>query len=195
MNITYKDLFVFSQNGQTPVDVETQTFGDPNVKTEDLEDQRKEIIALSGVPAPYLGLHDVVELREQLVHSNISFANEIVNIQENINDSLNQIADIVGRIKGLNYRPSDYAKVNLLPPVVLLLQVIESTLSSVGNVAGVFQNLELDFDPYYFLEQYVPHIDWADFRDKAQQYKSISNTKTELGGGEDQQGGGGGGMF
>lgn len=73
----FKDMFVITQGGQTPVDVDVQQMGDASIKTADLEDARREIIALSGIPAPYLGYMDVVELREQLVHSNVSFATEI----------------------------------------------------------------------------------------------------------------------
>ena len=32
-----------------------QPIGDANIKIADLEDTRKEIVALSGIPAPYLG--------------------------------------------------------------------------------------------------------------------------------------------
>ncbi|MFW6246933.1 MAG: portal protein [bacterium] len=186
----YKDMFVFSQDGQTPVDLDVQSHGDSNVKVEDLEDARKELIALSGVPAPYLGLHDTVELREQLVHSNISFATEIINIQENIIESLNELTDIVADIKKLDNKPSDYVKVSLIPPVTLILQVIESTLSSVGSIAGVFSNLGLKYDPYYFLKYYVPHIDWDEFKERARQYETEKKTREELGG-EQEEGGGG----
>ncbi|MDX1701614.1 MAG: hypothetical protein R3250_13395, partial [Melioribacteraceae bacterium] len=60
----FKDMFIFSKQGQRALDVEVQSLGDPSIKVADLEDARREIIALSGVPAPYLGYMDVVELRE-----------------------------------------------------------------------------------------------------------------------------------
>ena len=52
--------------------MEVQSLVDSSVKTQDLEDSRRELIALSGVPAPYLGYGDVVELQSQLVHVNLS---------------------------------------------------------------------------------------------------------------------------
>ena len=48
----FKDLFILSKNGQSPVDVNVQSFGDPTIKVADLEDARREIISLSGIPAP-----------------------------------------------------------------------------------------------------------------------------------------------
>jgi hypothetical protein len=53
-----KDLFVLSKNGTRALDVEVSSLGDPSVKVQDLEDSRREIVALSGVPAPYLGYMD-----------------------------------------------------------------------------------------------------------------------------------------
>lgn len=46
---------ILTKKGTKFVDVDVQSLGDPNLKMGDLEDARKEIIALSGVPAPYLG--------------------------------------------------------------------------------------------------------------------------------------------
>jgi hypothetical protein len=48
----YKDFFILSKNGQRALDVEVTPMGDNSVKIADLEDARREIIALSGIPAP-----------------------------------------------------------------------------------------------------------------------------------------------
>lgn len=48
----FKDMMVLTKKGTKFVDVEVQSMGDPNLKMADLEDIRKEIIALSGIPAP-----------------------------------------------------------------------------------------------------------------------------------------------
>jgi len=187
----FKDMFIFSKQGQRALDVEIQNLGDPSIKVADLEDSRREIIALSGVPAPYLGYMDVVELREQLVHTNVTFATEISDMQENDNEALTRLVDIISEIKGWKYRPSKYVKVSLIPPVVLIVQLIEMTLSSIGNIAGVFTNLQIPIDPYFFLEKYVPHIDWAKFREAAAEDSVATKTKTDLGGGAgDNQPGG-----
>ncbi len=44
----FRDMFVLQKNGQRSIDVEVQNMGDPSVKIADLEDARKELIALSG---------------------------------------------------------------------------------------------------------------------------------------------------
>jgi hypothetical protein len=68
----FKDMIQLKKKGQPFVDFEIVQAGDPNVKTQDLEDARQELIALSGVPAPYLGYADAVDLREQLVNINVT---------------------------------------------------------------------------------------------------------------------------
>jgi len=45
-------MFILTKQGQTPLDVSVQSMGDGSIKTQDLEDARREIIALSGIPAP-----------------------------------------------------------------------------------------------------------------------------------------------
>lgn len=76
----FKDIAVFRKGGVSHLDMEVQSLGDPSVKTQDLEDARRELIALSGIPAPYLGYGDVVELQSQLVHANLAFATQIADI-------------------------------------------------------------------------------------------------------------------
>ena len=56
------------------------------------------------------------------------------------------------------------------------------TLSSIGNISGVFLNMNIPFDPYYFLQQYVPHIDWEKYKEQAQHYKAESKVRDELNG-------------
>ena len=48
----FKDMMILTKKGTKFVDVDVQSLGDANIKMADLEDTRKEIIALSGVPAP-----------------------------------------------------------------------------------------------------------------------------------------------
>lgn len=187
-------MFVLTKQGQATVDVSVEQMGDPSIKVADLEDSRREIIALSGIPAPYLGYMDVVELREQLVHTNVSFATEITDIQELDTKALNEIIDMVAEIRQFGYKPSDYTTVGLIPPVVLILQLVEMTLSSVGNIAGTFQNMGIAIDPYFFLQQYVPHIDWDKFKQASSNKERDDKTKQDLAGGT-ETGGMGGGMY
>ena len=175
----FKDMFVIRQNGQTPVDVDFQRMGDPSIKVQDLQDLRQELISLSGIPAVYLGYQDSVELREQLMHINVSFATEIIDMQENDIKGINRLISII--CKSLNIEdPTKYTQVSLLPPIVLIVQLIESTLGSVGNIVSVFQNMNIKIDPFYFLEQYVQQIDWSKFKEAAQKYNIDEQIKTEL---------------
>jgi len=176
----YKDMFLFSKGGQKSIDVDIKSYADPSIKVADLEDARRELISLSGIPAPYLGYMDVVELREQLVHSNVSFATEIVDIQENINAGLNKLLDIFAEICNFQMVPSDYVSVNTIPPIVLLLQLTEMTITSAGNIMGVFSSANLPFDPYFFLEKYVPYLNWEDFKKAADDRLKEETAKAEL---------------
>ena len=187
----YKDIFLLSKGGQRALDVEVQSLGDPSIKVADLEDSRREIIALSGIPSTYLGYADVVELREQLVHINVSFATEIIDLQETISKGLMKLIDRIAKLDNQEFKPSDYIDVTLIPPVVLILQLIEMTLASVGNIAGTFQQMNLLFDPYMFLKQYIPFIDWDEFKDSAAKFDSESKSKTKLTNLENPEGGGG----
>ena len=104
-------------------------------------------------------------------------------MQENDMQSINKLVDIVAEIKGLEITPSKFIKVSLIPPVVLILQLIEMTLSSIGNIAGVFTNLGVSMDPFFFLQQYVPHIDWAEFKKAVDRKKMEDATRDAITGG------------
>ena len=186
----FRDVFAISHNGRIPVDFQIQPAGDPNVRVDDLRDLRQELVSLSGVPGPYLGMQDTVQLAEQLAHINQTFAVDIADQQQNDVSCINELIFKITKVMGLDYDPTKYVTVSLTPPVVLILQLIESTLNSVGNIAGIFRNLNIPVDPYHLLEQYVPQIDWKMFKQKANQFEMESEVK---GGGQDQQGGAPGG--
>ena len=66
------------------------------------------------------------------------------------------------------------------------------TLSSVGNIAGVFQQLQMEFDPYTFLKNYIPYIDWVKFEREADKFIGAKRAKNILGSDGAGEGGGGG---
>jgi len=152
----------------------------PTIRVADLEDSRREIMSLSGIPPAYLGYADVIELREQLVHTNIAFATEISDIQEGISAGLTKFLDIVARFQGLDYKPSEYVSIQLIPPIVLMVQLIEMTLSSIGNMTSAFQSMQIPYDPYFLLEKYIPYINWDAFKDAAKKYKTNIDTEADL---------------
>lgn len=176
----FKDMFILSKGGQKAIDVEIASHGDPTIRTADLEDARREIMSLSGIPPAYLGYADIIELREQLVHTNVSFATEISDMQEGISANLTRFLDIVARIKGLDYTPSEYVQIALIPPIVLMVQLIEMTLSSIGNMFSAFQAMQIPADPYFLLEKYIPYIDWESFKERAKQYTTDIDTDVDL---------------
>ena len=55
--------------------------------------------------------------------------------------------------------------------------MMESILSSVGNIQQIFVSGQIPYDPYYMLKQYVPQINWDEFEQAAQQYENIKITK------------------
>jgi len=122
----------------------------------------------------------VIELREQLVHTNVAFATEIVDMQENLSSGLTKFLDIVAEIKGMNIKPSDYIQISLIPPITLILQLIEMTLSSIGNINGIFQTLATPIDPFFFLQQYIPYINWDEFKKRADEYTLEQQTKGKI---------------
>jgi len=185
----FKDIILLSKKGQRFVDMELLQMHDANIKVADLEDTRREIIALSGVPAPYLGYNDVIELREQLVHVNITFATEIISIQHVVNDSLTKLIDKIAETVGFNDRPSNYYKLYLRPPVVLLLQMIETIMSSITNIQQNFQASQIDFNPYYLLKRYMPSIDWDEFSKEAREFALFRDAQKVTSQTDDQGGG------
>lgn len=166
-----------TRNGNSAIDVELQNMGDPSLKVADLEDARKELIALSGVPAPYLGYNEVIELRDQLSHINITFATTVIEYQYVFNKGINQLIDKICMECGLEYKNSDYKELALIPPIILILQLLESTVSSVNNVINSLNGMQIASDPYYLLKQYIPHMDWDAFKQASDLYSMEKETK------------------
>lgn len=173
-------MFVLSRNGQKDLDVEVTSHGDPTVRVADLDDNRREIMSLSGIPPACLGYADVIELREQLVHTNTSFATEIIDIQQNLSLGTTRVVDIVAEIKKIPIRPSKFSQVSLIPPIVLMLQLIEMTMGSIGNITGVFQTLQLPSDPYFLLQKYMPYIDWETYKKSADKFQGENLIKRDM---------------
>jgi len=173
-------MFLISKGGQKAIDLEIESQGDPTIKIADLEDARREIMSLSGIPPAYLGFADVIELREQLVHTNVAFATEISDIQEGISENLTKLIDVVAQKTNFQYKPSDYIQIKLIPPIILMLQVIEMSLASIGNIAGTFQTMNIPIDPFFLLEKYIPYIDWTAFKEKASDYGKMVSAKMSL---------------
>jgi hypothetical protein len=172
----FKDLILLSKKGQKFIDVDIQALADPNIKIADLEDARNEIISLSGVPPSYLGQDTSGELRESLVNTNIAFATDISFIQNIITSGIDEICDKILLISEHDFKMTSYIKTSLTPPVSLMLQLLESTLSSIGNIFSVFDNIKgLKYDPYMILEKYIPYFDWEVFKERGLDFHETLN--------------------
>lgn len=181
----FKDLITVTKNGKSFVDVNVENLGDPANATQDLEFQRNELVAVSGVPASYLGYNDGYELRDQLVHANISFANEIMSVQSEVNNVIMSTLDRAAKASG--HDPiSDYLTVSLTPPMVLMLQVIETVMASFTTVySTIHDTMGMTIDPVSTLEQFVPYADWRAILEQGklfEQEKKVSPPPADQGG-------------
>lgn len=180
----YKDMVTFKKKGATFIDLDVLNAGDPNVNTRDLEDLRRELIALSGVPSSYLGYQDVADLRDQLIHANVVFATEISAIQKNFNDNLTKLAARVADITKVNSsnKVLENIQITLIPPTVLVLQSIEASINSISTIQRIFAEIpEIDVDPLYLLKRYSPMIDWNEFEKEAQDFKMRKKVSSSTG--------------
>lgn len=180
----YKDMVTFKKKNQTFIDLDVLNTGDPRVNIQDLEDLRRELIALSGVPSSYLGYQDMADLKDQVINANIVFANEISAIQKNFNDNLTNLADRISDI--VKFKPSNKVKenikVSLIPPTALVLQNIESSINSISTIQRIFAEIpEIDVDPMYLLKRYSPMIDWNEFEKEAQDFKQRKKVSSSTG--------------
>ena len=133
-----------------------------------------------------------MELKESLVQSNTSMANEISMIQANINSNLSKLIDDVAKIVGFNVTdnedaiPSEFVTITLFPPIVLTLQLIESSTTSVMNLINILAGVKsLKIDPMKLLQKYVPYIDWSHLKESG----DILHTKTIIKDGGDAEDG------
>lgn len=184
MNNTGYTPLILQKKGATFIDLDVLNSGDPNVNIRDLEDLRKELIALSGVPSSYLGYQDVADLRDQLVHANVVFATEISAIQKNFNDNLTRLAARVGTIVKFtsSNKIIENIQITLIPPTVLVLQSIEASINSISTIQRIFAEIpEIDVDPLYLLKRYSPMIDWNEFEKEAQDFKMRKKTSSSTG--------------
>ena len=173
----YKDFATVSVNGQRYVDMEIVPMHDRGLPVNDMQDLRNELIAATGIPSVYLNIADQADVRETLVNLNIGFANTVSSYQDNIDEGLNKVVSIVFNIilENNGYEETDvvlsnYFKISLNPPVILMLQAAEASISSVANIIGMLNGIQFTIDPQKILEQYIPQIDWKDLKKSGTTY-------------------------
>jgi hypothetical protein len=158
----FKDVITFTKKGTQFVNMELMNTGDPNYKADDLEALKNDLLALSGIPSTYLGYGDVFELKEQLINVNVQFSSEIASLQKNINAVFTKLFDQIFKIIGKKYVFSEFFQVSLTPPVLLLLQLIETSLNSVQNTISSLKELDqtIKLDPVNLLKLLCPYVEW-----------------------------------
>jgi hypothetical protein len=93
----------------------------------------------------------------------------------------------MAKILKIGYNPTEYAKVMLIPPITLMLQLIETSMTTINNVITTLNGLQIKIDPILLLEQYVPYVNWKKLlekSDKSNLQNSISNELTSVIGSE-----------
>jgi hypothetical protein len=150
---------------------------DRGLPVNDMGDLRNELIAATGIPSVYLNIADQADVRETLVNLNIGFANTVSSYQDNIDEGMNKAVSIVFNIilenngyEETNVVLSNYFKIALNPPVILMLQAAEASISSVANIVGMLNGIQFTIDPQKILEQYIPQIDWKDLKKSGTTY-------------------------
>jgi hypothetical protein len=77
---------------------------------------------------------------------------------------MDELHDKIASSLGQDFIPSKFINLTFNPPVVLMLQLFETTLSSVGNILQVFGSIPgLKVDPLHLLKKYIPYMDWDEF--------------------------------
>lgn len=135
--------------------------GDPNIKTNDLDNLKQELVSLSGIPSSHLNIPEAVDMREQLVNVNVNMAHEISSYQAIFNEQIMVLVDKIATKTGFADLPSNFVTLQLTPPTQLMLQLIEASLVSVGNIFSIFKDVPgVTINPISLLKRYVPYIDW-----------------------------------
>lgn len=175
----FRDMATVSINGQRYIDMEVLPMNDRGLPLNDLNDLKNDIIAAGGVPGVYLNLGDSVDLRETLVHLNITFANDIIDKQSAIEKGLDNLFNNLFK-KVLKYNGyedgdfyfSNYCVAKLNPPLVLQIQSDEAMINTVSNILQLLKTAEVPVDPTDIFKKYIPSVNWDETIRKGKTYES-----------------------
>ena len=191
----FKDMATISINGQRYIDMEVLPMNDRGLPLNDLNDLKNDIIAAGGVPAVYLNLGDTIDLRETLVHLNITFANDIIDKQTSIEQGMdtlfNNIFKKVLSYNGYNdsdFYISNYCRAKLNPPLVLQIQSDEAMVTTVSNIINLLQQSKVNVDPKDLFKRYIPSINWEELSKNGDKYLTSLGKTAIINGGQDYDG-------
>jgi len=188
----FRDMATISINGQKYIDMEVLPMNDRGLPLNDLNDLKNDIIAAGGVPAVYLNLGETVDLRETLVHLNISFANDIIDKQSSIEQGMDTLFNNIFKkvlmyngYKDGDFYISNYCRAKLNPPLVLQIQSDEAMITTVSNILNLFEQSKIVVDPKDLYKRYIPSINWDDLIKKGQLYQGTLGKTAIINGGID----------
>jgi len=101
---------------------------------------------------------------------------------------MQEVTRKVSNILDLKDNPNDFVRMSLRPPVVLLLQMIETIMASITNIQQNLQSTDIKFNPYYLLKRFLPTINWDEFAKEADLFEMFMKAKGKDS--EDDSGGG-----
>jgi hypothetical protein len=173
----FRDLATIKIDGQSFIDMEIVPMHDRALPLNDANDLRNDLIAATGVPSVYLNIGDQADLREQLINLNTSFANNILNLQTNIENGINRVLSIVftellkaNNKKNNTFSLSSYFEARLTAPLILQVQSNEALISSITNIIGMFKSSEFTVDPKQLYKLFIPTLDWDDLEKNGKSY-------------------------
>lgn len=175
----FRDMATVSINGQRYIDMEVLPMNDRGLPLNDLNDLKNDVIAAGGVPAVYLNLGDNIDLRETLVHLNITFANDIIDkqsaIEKGLDNLFNNLFKMILRYNKYedgDFYISNYCSAKLNPPLVLQIQSDEAMITTVSNILQLLNNANVSVDPLDIFKKYIPSINWEELVRKGKEYDS-----------------------
>ena len=176
----YKDVVTVQQNGKRFVDLDLMPVHDRSLPINELEQLKRELIEATAVPSSFLNVTDTIELREQLVQININFANTVNTLQSYINDAIENLVNAIfmqllknnGVSQAINL--SRYVDIKLNPPLLLTLQHLEGTVSTVTNLVNLLNTMQIPVDPTWMLKRFIKIIDWDAVESAGKEFRKRS---------------------
>lgn len=199
----YKDVVTVQQNGKRFVDLDLMPVHDRSLPINELEQLKRELIEATGIPSSFLNVTDTIELREQLVQININFANTINTLQSYINDAIENLVNAIFAqlLKNNNVAQtinlSRYVDIKLNPPLLLTLQHLEGTVSTVTNLVNLLTTMQIPVDPVWMLKRFIKIVDWDAVETAGKEFhkRTIIEQSIQNQGQNTMQGGGTGAGF
>lgn len=193
----FKDMATITINGNRFIDMEILPMQDRGLPLNDLNDLKQDIVAAGGVPSIYLNISDNADLRETLVHLNVTFANDIIEKQQSLEDGINGLASCLFK-KVLYYNDyetsdfelSNYSEIKLNAPLVLQIQADEAMITTVSNILGLLEQSKFSVNPKTLYKRYIPSMNWDMLEKDGQNYIKSLGKKAIASGDQDMGGGG-----